>query len=488
MYQKLLLSALVLGANGMAVAADWPSGYKKCATEGATCQAGSVARSVSFGIKNKWVTKTLTGTIACNRQTFGSDPYPGEVKKCAIGPIQSSPKPPVTPAPPTAPVPPTTPPKPTPSTNSNAILETAPNDGWAGEKGGTLGGAQATSDNIHTVSSPSKLLSVLAAAGDKPKIIKISGTIDMASADNGGAFKSKSDQAKRSVIKIPSNTTIIGLGSDAKFVNTSLKISNANSVIVRNLTLVAPCDIQPIWDPTDGKAGNWNSEYDAMTIEASSHVWVDHNRFTDFPKTDDLLPVENGKHKQCHDGNLDVKSGSDFVTISYNIFDQHDKNNLIGSSDSNQAQDNGHLTVTFHHNHFTNIVQRAPRVRFGMVHLYNNYHQSDKLSKAYPYQYSVGVGYLAKIISENNVYDIAGAKDCSSVVVNSGSSSRKGAITDEGSLLNGAALALSSNCSFNSSVGWTVPYKSKLSTSLTSAVNVKQAVLNNAGPGRLSVK
>ena len=34
-------------------------------------KVGTTARQVSFGVKDKWVIKTLTGTIACSSATFG---------------------------------------------------------------------------------------------------------------------------------------------------------------------------------------------------------------------------------------------------------------------------------------------------------------------------------------------------------------------------------------------------------------------------------
>ena len=247
------------------------------------------------------------------------------------------------------------------------------------------------------------------------------------------------------------------------------------------LNIVNPCDVNPVWDPNDGSTGNWNSQFDSVVISGSKNVWVDHNVFTDAPLTDDKLPISNGKIKQCHDGALDVKNGSDYVTISNNRFELHQKNNLVGSSDSTTSDD-GHLTVTFNNNHFLHVSERSPRVRFGKVHIYNNYFEGSRSHAVYPHHYSIGVAYLAKIISQNNAFDIAGASTCANILTNPGSSSKTGAITDSGSLLNGAALDVAGKCSFSASVGWTLPY----TVQLLSTSAVKQSVLSNAGTGKLT--
>jgi pectate lyase len=365
---------------------------------------------------------------------------------------------------------------------ADATLDKAPTTGWAGTNGGTTGGAAAPSTAIYKVSSASQLAAAIKAQGDNPKIIKLYGTIDPTSSDNGGPYTSETDQAARLQIKLGSNTTLIGVGSDAKLVNANLVINGKKNVIVRNLNISLPCDKYPLWDPDDGSTGNWNSEYDGITVLASTNVWIDHNVFTDAPKTDDQFPIENGKLKQCHDGALDVKNGSDFVTVSNNRFELHAKNNLIGSSDS-KTTDDGHLTVTFNNNHYLNISDRAPRVRFGKVHVYNNYFEGSKTHAIYKHQYSIGVAYLAKVISTNNAFEISGASSCPDIVKNPGSSSKTGAIVDTGSLLNGSALNVAGSCSFSSAVGWTVPY----SFTPLGTTAVKAAVLGNAGTGKLTV-
>lgn len=264
-----------------------------------------------------------------------------------------------------------------------------------------------------------------------------------------------------------------------------MSITNVQNVIVRNLNIVNPCDVDPKCDRYDGPKGNWNSEFDSITVSGSPNVWIDHNVFSDAPRTDDLLPIDT-KHNlivQCHDGSLDVKNGSDYVTVSNNRFELHQKNNLIGSSDSTTT-DNGHLTVTFNNNHFLHVSERSPRVRFGKVHIYNNYFEGSRTHAVYPHHYSIGVAYLAKIISQNNAFDIAGATTCANVLNNPGSSSKTGAITDAGSLLNGTPLDAANKCNFSSTVGWTLPY----TVQLLPAADVKQSVLTNAGTGKLTVQ
>ena len=88
------------------------------------------------------------------------------------------------------------------------------------------------------------------------------------------------------------------------------------------------------------------------------------------------------------------------VTVSWNRFENHDKLMLIGSSDS-AAADRNKLRVTLHHNLFSGIGQRAPRVRFGQVHVYNNFY---RITNEENYQYSWGVGVESQTYAENNFF------------------------------------------------------------------------------------
>lgn len=349
----------------------------------------------------------------------------------------------------------------------------APADGWASQAGGTVGGSAATTANIYTVSTRPQLLAAISNGGTTSKIIKLVGIVDMT---EGQPYSSSADQAARGAIRLKSNTTLIGDGANSGLVNGHILLSNVSQVIIRNLKLVNPCDVGPIWDPTDGSTGNWNAAFDAIGVSGSDHIWVDHNSFTDAPITDNFLAVENGHVKQCHDGALDITNASDFVTVSYNVFGQHDKNNLIGSSDS-ATTDEGKLRVTFSNNVFRDVTSRSPRVRYGQVHLFNNYYVGSKSAPTYPTTYSVGVGQAAKILSANNVFEVAGAVGCSGVVKDF-SGTVAGAFKDTGSLLNGAPLGA---CGVSNSVAWTPPY----AFSPRPLALVKANALAQSGGGKL---
>ena len=85
---------------------------------------------------------------------------------------------------------------------------------------------------------------------------------------------------------------------------------------------------------------------------------------------------------------------------------------LIGSSDSRVA-DRGTLRVTIHHNWFQDIGQRAPRVRYGQVHVYNNLY-TQTTSEGFGYFW--GVGRESALYVENNDIDLADGADPADVV------------------------------------------------------------------------
>lgn len=201
-------------------------------------------------------------------------------------------------------------------------------NGLTGYAAGTTGG---NGGSVVTVTNAAALTAAL--LGDAPKIVKISGIIDISGLQ----------------INIGPNTSVLGVGSNSGVIGGGLRVKKASNVVIRNLKF--SFSLAPI---------------DSLVIEASTKVWVDHCEFFSDMNHD----------KDYYDGLLDINHGSDFVTLSWNKFHDHYKVNLVGHSDNNAAEDTGKLHVTYHHNHFYNLYSRVPSLRFGSAHLYNNYYSN----------------------------------------------------------------------------------------------------------------
>jgi pectate lyase len=77
----------------------------------------------------------------------------------------------------------------------------------------------------------------------------------------------------------------------------------------------------------------------------------------------------------------------------------HRFSNLIGGSDDDGG-DAGHLKVTLYRNWWAdNVRERMPRVRFGDVHVFNNYYSAADSN------YAVGAGFESRLVLENNSFD-----------------------------------------------------------------------------------
>jgi len=331
-----------------------------------------------------------------------------------------------------------------------------PTDGWAALGEGVTGGAFAAPSQTYVVHNRRELIAALnngvfsstspSNPSNELKIIYVDGTIDGNVDDNNvpltcadyyrdgytleaylaaydpagpwgpippsGALEaarltSRTAQQARVRIRPGNNTTIVGIGRKATLRGVWIDLRGSSSakrqnVIIRNLNFQDVYDCFPAWTPSATAIGSWDAEYDAISLRDTERVWIDHNDFADVETVDSTLPVYFGAKYQVHDGLVDVTNASDRVTISYNRFYDHDKTMLIGSSDGATA-DRGRLRVTLHHNLFGNIVQRAPRVRFGQVHVYNNYYVIPD-GAAYGYSWGVGVHTTESGVVRSGIY------------------------------------------------------------------------------------
>ncbi|MFP1737608.1 polysaccharide lyase [Lonsdalea quercina] len=347
-------------------------------------------------------------------------------------------------------------------------LTTAPAVGWASQNGSTTGGSAAAEENIYSVATIDEFKTALA-AGSASKIIQITAPIDIS---GGTAYTSFDDQKARSQLQVPSNTTIIGIGDQGKLTNGSLIVKEVSNVILRNLYIETPVDVEPHFESGDG----WNAEWDAMNVQTADHVWIDHVTISDGSFTDDKYTTKDGETYVQHDGALDIKRGSDYVTVSNSRFELHDKTVLIGHSDSNTAQDKGKLHVTFFNNLFNRVRERAPRIRFGNVHAFNNVYIGDVKDTAYPYLYSFGIGTSSSLLSEGNGFTISNLSNSCKVL-----KAYNGKIfSDKGSMLNGSEIDLST-CGFTAYTD-TIPYSYTVQPMTTS---LSDEIAGNAGFGKL---
>lgn len=166
---------------------------------------------------------------------------------------------------------------------------------------------------------------------------------------------------------IGSNKTIIGADSSSGLEGT-VSVMEKN-VIFKNLII----------GPASG---------DAMEISGASNIFIHKVTFRDGT-----------------DGSCDIVRGSDNITLSYCRFyyksytGDHRFTVLIGNSDG-ATGDRGKLHVTIHHTWFDNgCIERLPRVRFGTVHLYNNYYSSNTNN------YCIGLGKECNVRVENSVFE-----------------------------------------------------------------------------------
>ena len=175
-------------------------------------------------------------------------------------------------------------------------------------------------------------------------------------------------------IKHGANVSIIGIGRDAELKNVGLKIWDYVNVIVRNLT------IHEILYPND-----------AITIDECHHVWIDHCGL--YSKIGESVGVDT------YDGLLDIKNGSRYVTVSWNYLHDHMKCSLIGHSDgsSHEAIDS-QFKITYHHNYFQQTDGRNPSLRFGALHMFNNYLENIT-------DYGIAVRQEAHVKLENNHFE-----------------------------------------------------------------------------------
>ena len=230
---------------------------------------------------------------------------------------------------------------------------------------GTTGGEAATAANIHHFDNGDAFREYLKVREKNrettPAILYLSGTFTKEQGrDSGSPWFD---------IKDTHNLSIYGVDG---FVmeNVGLFMVRASNIIIRNIYIKQP------------KADNGA---DAISMQKSNNIWVDHCTFESMNAT-----------KDYEDGSCDITHGTYNVTVSWCHFIKTQKSCLVGHSNSETGD--VQIRATFHHNFFDLSSSRHPRVRFGKVHVYNNYFNEVST-------YGVGSAYGALVLVEDNHFD-----------------------------------------------------------------------------------
>ena len=267
-------------------------------------------------------------------------------------------------------------------TLAGTILSASPDFsmmGFATTEGGTTGGAGGA------IVTPSSLAELKQYAEDKttPYVIRITKEFNTGvsvNIDATGAI-SASGATKTTygdIIKLGSNKTLIGIGSGAFFNRIGIVIQTKSNIVIRNIKFSMK-DV-PIARTDENKVIGWVngaektlSDPDCIGMQADDtsyteanritrHIWIDH---CEFFNEDPSVMTDVDRY----DGLVDGKNNTSDITISWCYFHDHHKASLMGKGNS----DDYDRHITYSHNYFKNILSRLPLIRFGKVHVLNNY-------------------------------------------------------------------------------------------------------------------
>ncbi|NJQ01350.1 pectate lyase [Streptomyces sp. PLAI1-29] len=220
--------------------------------------------------------------------------------------------------------------------------------GYATQNGGTTGGAggqtvrATTGTAIHTALCNR-------ASSSTPITIQVEGTINHG---NTSKVSGSSCNTAAGVIELKqiSNVTIVGVGGGAVFDQLGIHIRDSRNIIIQNVTVR---NVKKSGSPTSNGGDAIGMEKDVR------NVWVDHTTLE-----------ASGGESEGFDGLFDLKDNTQYVTLSYSILRNSGRGGLVGSSESDRS--NGY--ITYHHNLYQNIDSRAPLLRGGIAHIYNNHY------------------------------------------------------------------------------------------------------------------
>jgi pectate lyase len=146
-------------------------------------------------------------------------------------------------------------------------------------------------------------------------------------------------------LTVTANKSFLGAGEGAAVVNAGFKLINVSNVVFRNFT------VRDSYIPGDFAGKRPDNDRDGIQMDTCTHVWVDHMHFT-----------------RLGDGLVDIRKDCDNVTLSWNVFSDHNK--ALGEGWTQNVV----TRLTLHHNWIRNTHQRnASLDNTAASHVYNNY-------------------------------------------------------------------------------------------------------------------
>lgn len=269
---------------------------------------------------------------------------------------------------------------------------------------GVTGGGQLDESSPYYVKvTTAKELGEALTKGSEVKVIEIMNDIDLGwnmigSSAQKAPFSKHTDALTHPILKKTGVSKIEIDGFDgltifskngSKLTHGALVFKRSSNIVIRNI------EFDELWEWDEATKGKYDrNDWDFITLEKSSKVWIDHCTF--------------GK---AYDGVVDSKKGTNGLTISWSKFlpgegefyeamfkeleankaaypmykflrdnklsqetimavaAPQKKTHLIGATE--MASDNKDLEVTLHHNYYLDSQDRLPRLRAGNAHAYN---------------------------------------------------------------------------------------------------------------------
>lgn len=234
------------------------------------------------------------------------------------------------------------------STTQASAAVTGSATGYASQNGGTTGGAGGKTVQASTGTEINEALCGRESV-DTPITIEVTGTINHGNttAVDGDSCDTKADAIE---LKGISNVSIVGVGSGAVFDQLGIHIRESSNIIIQDVNVK---NVKKSGSPISNGG-------DAIGIEQDvRNVWIDHTTLE-----------ASGGEDEGYDSLLDIKKNSQYITLSYSILRNSGRGGLVGSSDT----DTDSSFVTYHHNLYENLDSRAPLLRGGTAHSYNNHY------------------------------------------------------------------------------------------------------------------